>query len=272
MTFKNTNKSAKEYPGEFRVICADDVLYGKIMKAFSWYESGDLVNPDTGNKWKDDDDKVVRRFTVAYTFKCLRGLGPQTLLELVEKITVGLNDDGELITEGTHCPKIYLGSHRPKNKCVCSLKEWTDRKKSKNAIVRWLNRQCVENIWFEDDVDVEQWRLFKERRGFNSAIMDELIRTATKQFLAKFMKASDSPRRQQDPPSEKFLADLTRFVKKDRGRRTDIQMAVGLIKLNGGLSRFCQYRYEYTRQTTKEESLLEIVVFVTGKRMTAWYL
>jgi hypothetical protein len=253
MTFKNANKSAKEYPGEFRVIMADDVVYTKIMQAFSWYESGDLVNPDTGNKWKDDDDKVVRRFTVAYTFKCLRGLGPQTLLELVEKITLGLNEGGELIEGTTLCPKIYLGSHRPKNKSISSLKEWTDRKKSKNAIVRWLNRQCVENVWYEDDVDVDQWRLFKERRGFNSAIMDELIRTASKPFLAKFMKASDSPRRQQDPPSEKFLAALSRIVKKDRGTRTDIQLALGFIRPNGHLTRFRRYRYEYTRNAKKSD-------------------
>jgi len=83
MTFKNGNKSAKEYPGEFRVICADDVLYGKIMEAFYWYKSSELVNSDTRGKWKDDDDKWVRKLTVAYTFKCFRGLGKETLLELV---------------------------------------------------------------------------------------------------------------------------------------------------------------------------------------------
>ena len=50
MTFKNADKSAKEYPGEFRVLVARDGLYESILNAFKWYESGDLVNPDTRNK------------------------------------------------------------------------------------------------------------------------------------------------------------------------------------------------------------------------------
>ena len=54
MTFKNANKSAKEYLGEFRVLVAADDLYESILNAFKWYESGDLVNPDSGNKWRDD--------------------------------------------------------------------------------------------------------------------------------------------------------------------------------------------------------------------------
>lgn len=50
MIFKNSNKSVKEYPEEFRVVCAPDGLYTSITNAFQWYESGDLMNSDTGNK------------------------------------------------------------------------------------------------------------------------------------------------------------------------------------------------------------------------------
>jgi hypothetical protein len=29
-------------------------MYDTVIKSFRFYESGDLVNIDTGNKWKDD--------------------------------------------------------------------------------------------------------------------------------------------------------------------------------------------------------------------------
>lgn len=238
MTFKNANKTVKEYPGEFRVICAPDELYNSIMNAFQWYESGDLVNPDTGNKWKDDvKDTWVRKYTVAYTFKCIRGLGKESLAELVERITEGLTGTGELDGDVELPPKVYIGQNRPKNKFCFSLKEWTDRKKQKNAVVRWLNRQYPDELWADDDVNVKVWRRFKREKGFNSAHMDELIRRATKKFLSKFMKASDNPKREQEPPPEEFLAEMNRILKKSDVLRSEVLPIMSIFKKNGKLTK-----------------------------------
>jgi hypothetical protein len=113
MTPNHANKTSKEYQGEFLIICGSDNLYRGIHNAFQWYETSDLVNPDTGNKMKDDcKEKWVRRLTKAFAFKCLRGLGVPTLLELVQKITAGLTAEGELDKESNEVPKVYLGPGR----------------------------------------------------------------------------------------------------------------------------------------------------------------
>jgi hypothetical protein len=84
------------------------------------------VNPDTGNKMKDDSkEKWVQKLTKAFVFKCLRGLGTDSLLELVRKITFGLTAKQELDKESNGVPQVYLGSTRPKSKHCSSLKDWT---------------------------------------------------------------------------------------------------------------------------------------------------
>jgi hypothetical protein len=243
MTMRNANKTAKEYPGEFRVICAPDMLHHLIMDAFQWYESGELVNPDTGNKWKEDVKPWERKHTVAYTFKCIRGMGKYSLTELVARITQGLEINGELTPtpeNGEHVfpPKVYIGSNRPKNKYCYSLKDWTDRKKQKNAVIRWINKYYPAMLWVDDDVNLEAWKSFKREIGFNSAHMDELIRRGNKNFLAKFMKASDNPKREQESPPLGFLAEISRLLKKKPVFRPEVAPLYGVLEKTRKFTKF----------------------------------
>jgi hypothetical protein len=109
-------------------------------------------------------------------------LGAPSILEASSKILAGLTETGELDSNGD-LSKIYVGTNRPKNPFCYSLKEWTDQKKLKNAVVRLLHKDVPGGLWDEDDVDEEAWLKFKREHGFTSAHMDELIHRATKQFL-----------------------------------------------------------------------------------------
>ena len=217
-------------------------MYNGIHNAFEWYETGDLVNSDTGRKMKVDcKDKWVRKLTKAFAFKCLRGLGTNSLLELVQKITAGLTVKGELLKEDNAVPKVYLGSTRPRSKHCCSLKDWTDRKKVKNSIMRWLNKKSPKSIWVNDDVDRVTWGKFKRKHGFNSAHMDEFIKRATKLFLLRSLKVSDNPRRAQEPPSDAFLAEMERILEKEHVLNSNITPVLSKILADGTLSRFAKF-------------------------------
>lgn len=54
MAWKNMNKKFLNYPGEFRVITAPAEIYDAILQCFRWYESGDLINPDSGKKYNEE--------------------------------------------------------------------------------------------------------------------------------------------------------------------------------------------------------------------------
>lgn len=244
MAWKNLYKTFKQYPGEFRVITSAPSLYESIMRAFHWYESGDLINPDTGVKYKDEtsDEKWGRKYTVAYTFKCLKGLGPKSLAVLVERITNGLDFDGNYTSpeKKDETPKVYLGQPRPKNKFTSSLKEWTDRRKAKNAVIRFFNKRWAGQIWEDEDVNIDEWRKFKFDVGFNACHMDELIRRGTKKYLQKFMKVSDTPKREQEAPPEAFSAELLRVLKKEKtyARRPLLFPPMSVYRTSGKLSTF----------------------------------
>jgi hypothetical protein len=73
MNEKNKGKKAVEYGGELLNVTASDVVYNKFMNACQLFESGGLVNPDTGRLYKDDTKggPFVGRHVVPYTFKHL---------------------------------------------------------------------------------------------------------------------------------------------------------------------------------------------------------
>ena len=246
MLDKNSGKSSREYQGEFKIICADDELFNCTMRAFKWYENGELLNPDTSHKWRDEveafeNKEWSRKYTVAYTFKCVRSLGRESLRELISKITSGLSEKGEYLPARTR-PKVFLGGNKPKSKKVSTLKEWTDRKKAKNGVVRWLSRRTEKQLWDGEDVNAEEWKDFKNRVGFTSAHMDELIRRASKGYLAKFMKVSDKPRRQQVPPSDAFLSEMQRILSNQPRVDPALAPVLSWYQQNGDLSEYARER------------------------------
>jgi hypothetical protein len=238
IAFKNLRKTAAHYVGELKIICADNAMYDTVMKSFTYYESGDLVNIDTGNKWKEDaKEKWTKKYVVPYQFKAYRGLGAPSILEASGKILAGLTETGELDSEGD-LPKIYVGTNRPKNPFCYSLKEWTDRKKQKNAVVRVLHKDVPGGLSDEEDVDKKAWSKFKREHGFTSAHMDELIHRATKQFLQKFMRASDNPKREEYIVSESFQAEARRVLAAEREILPGLAPLIAVYDPKGTLTPF----------------------------------
>jgi hypothetical protein len=108
MNEKNKGKKAAEYGGELLIVTTSDVVYNKFMNACQLFESGGLVNPDTGRLYRDDTEggPFVGRHGVSYTFKRLRGLGPEALEELADKITGGRTANRAQLDTA----KVYLGT------------------------------------------------------------------------------------------------------------------------------------------------------------------
>jgi hypothetical protein len=111
----------------------------------------------------------------------------------------------------------------------------------KNSVVRWLNKKSPERLWVNDDVNRAAWVEFKRKHGFNSAHMDELIRRATKLFLLKSLKVSDTPRREQEPPSDAFLAEMERILEKEYVLKSNITPVLSKVLADGTLSRFGKF-------------------------------
>jgi hypothetical protein len=219
MAWKNMNKKFLHYPGEFCVITAGTEIYQAIMQFFQWYENGDLINPDAGtmyNKELGPNKTWERKYDVAYTFKCLQGLGKTSMTRLVDRISAGLNHLGghRRQREAAGLSKVYLGQPKPRSKFAYSLKEWTDRQKAKNVVLRFFNKRYTGEIWEDGDVNFKLWKKFKFDVGFNSAHMDELIRRGTRTYLCNYLKTSDTPKGEQDLPPEQFSVEINRVLLK----------------------------------------------------------
>jgi hypothetical protein len=251
MAWKNMNKKFLNYLGEFRVITAPADIYDNILQCFRWYESGDLINPDSGSKYNKElgpNKTWERKYTVAYAFKCLRGLGPTSMTRLVDRISAGLTHRGlhRRNKDLAGIPKVYLGQPKPKSKFAYSLKEWSDRRKAKNAVVRFFNKRWASDIWEDGDVNFDRWRMFKLLVGFNSAHMDELLCRGTRKYLSNFLKTSDTPKREQEPPPQEFTAEILRVVEKAKtiDMKPHKMPPLSVYRTEGHLTRFVKSQAE----------------------------
>lgn len=210
MAWKNIYKKFLHYPGEFRVITAPAEIYTAILQCFRWYESGNLINPDSGTKYNEElsfNKTSERKYTVAYAFECLRGLGQTSVTRLVDKITAGLSHQGRHRRDRdlAGIPKVYLGQPKQKNKFAYYLKEWTDKRKAKNAVVCFFNKRWAGEIWEDGDVNFEAWKKFKLNVGFNFAHMDELIRRGTRSTSTTTSRSATHPSVSRILYQSKFL-------------------------------------------------------------------
>jgi hypothetical protein len=144
MNEKNKGKKTVEYAGELLIVTMSDVVYNKFMNACQLYESGGLVNLDTGCLYRDDTEggPFVGRHVVPYTFKNLRGLGPGALEELVDKITGGRTANRAQLDTA----KVYLGT-KPKILRGVTAKQWYTRKRQKSSIAKELAKAAGINLW-----------------------------------------------------------------------------------------------------------------------------
>jgi hypothetical protein len=153
MNEKNKGKKAAEYGGELLIVTASDVVYNKFMNACQLFESGGLVNPDTGRLYRDDTEggPFVGRHVVPYTLKHLRGLGPGALEELADKITGGRTANRAQLDTA----KVYLGT-KPKILQGVTAKQWYTRKRQKNNIAKELAKVAGVSLWDSRTKDMDQ--------------------------------------------------------------------------------------------------------------------
>lgn len=64
-------------------------------------------------------------------------------------------------------------------------------------------------------------------------------------YLQKTIKVSDTPRRKQEDPPKAFLAELNQVLKKDHGRRVDLQPVYAVLNAKGVMSKWRKPRFDY---------------------------
>jgi hypothetical protein len=223
MNEKNKGKKAAEYGGELLIVTASDVVYNKFMNACQLFESGGLVNPDTGCLYRDDTEggPFVGRHVVPYTFKHLRGLGPRALEELADKITGGQTANRAQLDTA----KVYLGT-KPKILQGVTAKQWCTRKRQKNNIAKELAKAAGVSLWDSrtKDMDQQAWKALKNQCGICRPHIDELIRRAGDSYLQKLTRHSEQPRTEAPVCPKEFVIEVQRTVNRrpvfDESRQT----------------------------------------------------
>ena len=163
-----STKSVLELKGELRLICCDNDTWELWTRVFDLHSSGDLVNPDTEEKFNavegGECPPINREF-----FRYLQGL-TETELQRCARHTMGTT-----VGRTIPYPKIFL--RRPKNKAgTYHIREWTDHRKMKTHAMRELNKLVDIDLFLSDgDINWANWREFKMEYNINGASMRSLV-------------------------------------------------------------------------------------------------
>ena len=165
-----TTKSVLELKGELRLICCNTDTWELWMQFFDAHSSGDLVNPDTEEKYSGEKTgeapPLLREF-----FRSLQGLTESEL----QRCAVHLL--GNTVGRTIPYPKIFL--KRPKHKPgTYSIKEWCEHRKMKTSAMRELSGLIPEYKLFQADGDVNwaAWKMFKIDYNICGASMRSLVK------------------------------------------------------------------------------------------------
>ena len=165
-----STKSVLELKGELRLICCNRETWDLWTQFFDAHSSGDVVNPDTEEKYSHDKTgeapPLLREF-----FRPLQGLTESEL----QRCAVHLL--GNTVGRTIPYPKIFL--KRPKHKPgTYSIKEWCEHRKMKTAAMREISGLLPEMHLFQADGDVNwaKWKEFKAQYNINGASMRSLVK------------------------------------------------------------------------------------------------
>ena len=211
-----TTKSVLELKGELRLICCNRDTWELWTQFFDAHSSGDLVNPDTEEKYSSDKTgeapPLLREF-----FRSLQGLTESEL----QRCAVHLL--GNTVGRTIPYPKIFL--KRPKHKPgTYSIKEWCEHRKMKTSAMRELSALVPEMHLFLADGDINwaNWKVFKSRYNINGASMRSLV----KEHIAVLkLKGNKRAKKTETEPEE--LQRYISFLEKKRNATFE------------GVARFC---------------------------------
>ena len=192
-----TTKSVLELEGELKLICCNIDTWDLWTQYFDAHSSGDLINPETGEKYTDknlDAPPVVREF-----FRCLQGLTESELQRCALPLL------GRTRGRNLAYPKIFL--KRSKNKAgTYSIRQWTDHQKQKTIAMRELDLLVPEFHFFNIDGEINwaEWRAFKAAYHINGLSMRSLVKEHASTLKSKTNKRTKK--------SELADAELTRYM------------------------------------------------------------
>ena len=115
------HKKYNELRGEIYLITASDSVWGKWRSVFEKYETGDLIDPDTGMLFNQTACFKQMKPLVREFFRALQGLSETEMGKTVKRCWV---HPKIVFTK----PKIFVPS------CY-TMKEWTENRKKKTTIV-----------------------------------------------------------------------------------------------------------------------------------------
>ena len=174
-----STKSVLELKGELRLICCTADTWDLWTQFFDAHTSGDLVNPDTEEKYNAIENfecpPLLREF-----FRPLQGLTESELKRCA--VHALMKTAGRKLPY----PKIFL--KRPKHKPgTYSIKEWCEHRKLKTAAMRELSALAPQYQIFDVDGDVKwnHWKVFKQAYNIRGPSMRSLVREHTASLKLK---------------------------------------------------------------------------------------
>jgi hypothetical protein len=177
-------KKYKELRGEIYLITSADAVWQKWKTVFERHESGDLIDPDTLEKYNKVPKFKPLKPLLREFFRSLQGL---TESEIEKAATHMLHNKKTAKRLWDH-PKIVITKPKSFVPSCYTLKEWAEYRKKKTTIVEELHKLVPEKQIFKEDVMNEvNWRAFKAEYNFTSASMAALMREAGEDFLKSKM-------------------------------------------------------------------------------------
>ncbi len=174
----NSSTRPKRYndmKGEIYLITASEPVWDKWKTVFERHERGDIIDPDTGVFFSENEKFRAMRPLVREFFRHLQGLSETELLKAATHI---LHEAPTAKRPWAH-PKIVFSKPKTFLASCYALKDWAEHRKWKTAIVMELHKLVKgKKIVVDDEVHQENWRAFKKEYKFTNASMAALIREA----------------------------------------------------------------------------------------------
>lgn len=173
-------KTDKDLRSEIYLITSPNNVWNKWEEVFEAHEAGDLVDPDTGRKFKEAKKFKCMKPAVREFFRPIQGL---TLREM-EKAAFHMLHSGPTAKRPWPHPKVVFTKPKTFVPSCYQFADWAEAGKKKKIIVQELGKLVLDRkIFVDGQVHDENWRAFKQDYKFTSASMAALIREAGDEWL-----------------------------------------------------------------------------------------
>lgn len=197
---------------------APDHVWSKWELVLKRYESGELIDLDTGKEVKQSSNfkELTNLHNIQSTsLRGLTGLSPEQLERAADHILA-------------KPPRIYMGKHPRCWTRAQILDKWCERRKLKDVVIKAIGdryayiKKSDKNIFLDDKGNIlrQKWLDWKDKRHFNSCIMDSILRS---NGMHEYMKLviNASKKTPKYPPKEALVridqAFANRYRASDNG-------------------------------------------------------